>query len=99
MKGLNSVNEVPQKSGVNERNQVFHNISGIEKADSGEYEDAIREFTKAIGLNPMDEKSYFHRATLKVRLGDLEGARADFKMAENCCRYKTNQKFEEYPLL
>lgn len=99
MKGLNSVNEVPQKSGVNEGNQVFHNISGIEKADSGEYEDAIREFTKAIGLNPMDEKSYFHRATLKVRLGDLEGARADFKMAENCCRHKTNQKFEEYPLL
>ena len=99
MKGLNSVNEMPQKSGVNEGNQVFHNISGIEKADSGEYEDAIREFTKAIGLNPLDEKSYFHRATLKVRLGDLEGARADFKMAENCCRHKTNQKFEEYPLL
>ena len=99
MKGLNSVNDVSQKSGVNEGNQVFHKVSGIEKADSGEYEDAIREFTKAIGLNPMDEKSYFHRATLKVRLGDLEGARADFKMAENCCRHKTNQKFEEYPLL
>jgi Flp pilus assembly protein TadD len=99
MKGLNSVNEVPQKSGVNEGNQGFHNISGIEKADSGEYEDAIREFTKAIGLNPMDEKSYFHRATLKVRLGDLEGARADFKMAENCCHSKINLKYEEYPLL
>ncbi len=99
MKGINSVNEVHQKSGLNKGTQVFHNLSGIEKADSGEYEDAIREFTKAIGLNPMDEKSYFHRATLKVRIGDLEGARADFKMAENCCRNKTNQKFEEYPLL
>jgi len=99
MKGLNTVNEAHQKSGLNKGTQVFHNLSGIEKADSGEYEDAIREFTKAIGLNPMDEKSYFHRATLKVRLGDLEGARADFKMAENCCRHKTNQKFEEYPLL
>ena len=99
MKGINSVNEVHEKSDVNNGSQVFHNLSGIEKADSGEYEDAIREFTKAIGLNPMDEKSYFHRATLKVRLGDLGGARADFKMAENCCRHKTNQKFEEYPLL
>ena len=99
MKGLNSLNEVHQTSGVNKETQVFHNISGIEKADSGEYEDAIREFSKAIGLNPMDEKSYFHRATLKVRLGDLKGASADFKMAENCCRHKTNQKFEEYPLL
>jgi Flp pilus assembly protein TadD len=99
MKGINSINEVHEKSGVNKEAQIFHNLSGIEKADSGEYEDAIREFTKAIGLNPLDEKSYFHRATLKVRLGDLEGARADFKMAENCCRHKTNQKFEEYPLL
>ncbi len=99
MKGLNSSNELNQNSQENNGAQVFYNISGIEKADSGEYEDAIREFTKAIGLNPMDEKSYFHRATLKVRLGDLEGARADFKMAENCCRHKTNQKFEEYPLL
>ncbi len=99
MKGLNSINEVHQKSMADKGTHVFHNISGIEKADSGEYEDAIREFTKAIGLNPMDEKSYFHRATLKVRLGDLEGARADFKMAENCCRRKINPNYEEYPLL
>jgi Flp pilus assembly protein TadD len=98
MKGLNSINEVHQKSMENKVTQVVHNISGIEKADSGEYEDAIREFTKAIGLNPMDAKSYFHRATLKVRLGDLKGARADFKKAENCHR-KINPKFEEYPLL
>ena len=99
MKGLNSINELHQKSRENNGAQVFHNIAGIEKADRGEYEDAIREFTKAIGLDPMDEKSYFHRATLKVRLGDLEGARADFKMAENCCRSKINPNYEEYPLL
>ena len=99
MKGLNSSNELNQNSQENNGAQVFYNISGIEKADSGEYEDAIREFTKAIGLNPMDEKSYFHRATLKVRLGDLEGARADFKMAEICCHRKINPNYEEYPLL
>ena len=99
MKGLNSSNELNQNSQENNGAQVFHNISGIEKADSGEYEDAITEFTKAIGLNPMDEKSYFHRATLKVRLGDLEGARADCTMAENCCRRKINPKYDDYPLL
>ena len=99
MKGLNSNNELNQNSQENNGAQVFHNISGIEKADSREYEDAITEFTKAIGLNPMDEKSYFHRATLKVRLGDLEGARADFKMAEICCNRKINPKYDEYPLL
>jgi Flp pilus assembly protein TadD len=99
MKGLNSLNEVNQKSHADRVTNVFHNISGIEKADNGEYEDAIREFTKAIEFNPMDEKSYFHRATLKVRLGDLEGAREDFKMAEDYCHRKLNPKYEEYPLL
>ncbi len=99
MKGINSINELHQKSQENNGAQVIHNISGIEKADNGEYEDAIREFTKAIGLDPMDEKSYFHRATLKVRLGDLEGARVDFKMAEICCHRKINPNYEEYPLL
>lgn len=99
MDGLNSINEVHQDTGVNKKNQVLHNLSGIEKADKGEYEEAIKEFTKAIGLNPMDEKSYFHRATLKVRIGDLEGAREDFKMAEICCHRQNNSNYEKYPLL
>jgi Flp pilus assembly protein TadD len=98
MKGLNSVNEGHQKSGVNKGNQVFHNISGIEKADNREYEEAIREFTEAINMNPNDANSYFVRATLKVRIGDIEGARRDFKMSENC-PHKINPKYEEYPLL
>jgi Flp pilus assembly protein TadD len=98
MKGLNSVNEVHQKSGVNKETQVFHNISGIEKADNREYGDAIKEFTEAILINPNDANSYFVRATLKVRIGDIEGARRDFQMSENC-RSKINPKYEEYPLL
>jgi Flp pilus assembly protein TadD len=98
MNRSNSHNDLPQQSRLDIGSQVFHNISGIEKADSGEYEDAIREFTEAIGLNPMDAKSYFNRATLKVRIGDLEGAREDFKMAENCHR-NMKTKIEEYPLL
>ncbi|GMR25043.1 MAG: hypothetical protein BMS9Abin39_0318 [Ignavibacteria bacterium] len=98
MNRSNSHNDLPQQSQLDIGSQVFHNISGIEKADSGEYEDAIREFTEAIGLNPMDAKSYFNRATLKVRIGDLKGAREDFKMAENCHR-NMNSKIEEYPLL
>ena len=98
MKGLNSVNELHQKSRADKGTHDFHNISGIEKADNREYEDAIKEFTEAIRINPNDANSYFVRATLKVRIGDIEGARRDFKMSENC-RRKINPKFEEYPLL
>jgi len=98
MNRSNSPNDVIQQSQPDKEFQVLHNNSGIEKADSGEYEDAIKEFTEAIDLNPMDVKSYFHRATLKVRIGDLEGARADFKMAENC-HLKADTQVEDYPLL
>ncbi len=98
MNRMNPHNKLQPQSPFENNSQVFHNVSGIEKADSGEYEDAIREFTQAIGLNPMDAKSYFNRATLKVRIGDLEGAREDFKMAENY-HHKMDSKIEEYPLL
>lgn len=58
------------------------NIIGVEKADLGEIRQAIRYFTEAIELNPDDPKAYFNRATLLVKLGDIQGARADFMIAE-----------------
>jgi Flp pilus assembly protein TadD len=78
--------------------QVYHNMLGIEKADSGEYEDAINEFTKVLSQNPNDANAYFSRATLKVRIGDIEGARRDFKMSENC-RHNNKLELEKYPLI
>ena len=79
-------------------NQVFHNVSGVDKADKGRYEEASDEFTKAIELNAKDAEAYFNRATLKVRSGDLKGASLDFKMSENCHR-DSGFKFVNYPLL
>jgi tetratricopeptide (TPR) repeat protein len=57
------------------------NIIGVEKADLGAIEEAIRFFTEAIEINPDDPIAYFNRATLRVRIGDIQGARADFKFA------------------
>ncbi|RKY97772.1 MAG: hypothetical protein DRQ13_04270 [Ignavibacteriae bacterium] len=78
--------------------QVDHNMLGIKKADNGEYEDAIDEFTKVLSQNPNDVNAYFSRATLKVRIGDIEGARRDFEMSENC-HHNNKLALEEYPLL
>jgi len=83
---------------LKEQNQVLHNISGVEKADKGKYEDAFKAFTRAIELNPKDADAYFNRATLKVRNGDIKGASSDFKMSENCHR-DSGFKFVNYPLL
>ncbi len=98
MKENISGNELNQRLPLSKKTQIFHNIAGIKKSEMGEYEEAIQHFTKAIGLDPKNAISYFNRATLKVRIGDIEGARSDFKMSEYCHRNGGFQ-FEDYPLL
>lgn len=58
------------------------NIIGIEKADLGEIQVAISYFSEAIKLNPNDPIAYFNRATLLVKTGDIQEARADFNTAQ-----------------
>jgi Flp pilus assembly protein TadD len=60
------------------RSPIPLNIIGVEKVDMGELEMAIRYFTEAIEIDPDDPRAYFNRATLKIKLGDIQGARNDF---------------------
>jgi tetratricopeptide (TPR) repeat protein len=62
----------------------FYNIKGVKKSDEGKFKEALKLFTKAIGLEPKDSKSYFNRATVKIDSGDIQGARADFALSESC---------------
>jgi Flp pilus assembly protein TadD len=88
----------PQQSSVGKNGKNLNRLNIIEKADSGDYEGAINDCNEMIRLNPNDAKSYFARATFKVRLGDIDGARKDFKMSA-LCRGKGNTSFENYPLV
>lgn len=58
------------------------NIIGVEKADLGEIQAAIKIFSEAIKLNPNDPNAYFNRATMLVKIGDIQGARSDFNSAQ-----------------
>ena len=93
-----TTDKVKQPFRLNGVNQVFYNISGVEKADKGRYEDAFKAFTRAIELNAKDADAYFNLATLKVRIGDIKGASLDFKMSEKC-HHDSGFKFGNYPLL
>ena len=88
----------PEQIHLEKRNKVLNNILVIDKADNGNYEEAINDFDKIIRLDPNDASSYFARATLKVRLGDIEGARQDFKMSELCER-KEDTESKYYPIV
>ena len=53
-------------------------IKGIFMADEGNLKEALENFNKAIETNPNNQVAYFNRATIKIDLGDLEGAKNDF---------------------
>lgn len=60
--------------------------------------EAIKSISDVIESSPLNANAYFMRATLKVRAGDIEGARTDFRMSEACHR-SSSIKIPEYPLV
>ncbi len=92
----NSIYGLMQQNQFDKYTQGFGSISGVEKADSGEYDYAINEFTKVLSQNPKDANAYFSRATLKVHIGDIKGARRDFEMSEKC-HHENKLDLAEYP--
>jgi Tfp pilus assembly protein PilF len=53
-------------------------IKGINMADEGDLRKALENFNQAIEVDPTNHIAYFNRATIKVDLGDIEGAKNDF---------------------
>ncbi len=60
----------------------------------GKRKDAIKDYDKAIELNPKDHKVYNNRGIAKRKSGDIKGANADFAKAE-----ELNTEFEVPDLL
>ncbi|MEJ2193370.1 MAG: tetratricopeptide repeat protein [Ignavibacteriaceae bacterium] len=68
---------------LNKIHKLFYNAKGVKKADEGKFKEASDWFTQAIELAPDDSMSYFNRATVKMNIGDFQGARSDFKLSES----------------
>ena len=58
----------------------YHNM-GITKFNSGDFEGAIKDFNKAIQINPLNANPYLYRGYSKVNLGDVHGAIDDYSQA------------------
>lgn len=82
MKKLNLLKISAWQLRLNKINKLFYNIEGVKSADKGKYNEAAEYFTKAIDIAPNDSSSYFNRATVKLNLGDILGAKLDFASSE-----------------
>jgi len=72
-----------KKSNLNEIMKLIYNIEGVKRADKGDFGDALEFFSKAIKLPPKDSTSYFNRASLRMYMGDVKGAKSDIKKLES----------------
>jgi len=90
MSKLNYFNSSASEADI-EKIHLFYNINGVNNADNGKYDEALEFFNKAIKINPKDAVSYFNRASVKMHLGDIKGARLDFKKAE---KFKITDKYD-----
>jgi len=57
------------------------NKSGIRKLYSYKTEEALKDFDKAIELDPLFDQPYFYRGNIKYGLGDYNGALFDYNKA------------------
>ena len=58
------------------------------KRKLGLYQEAIADYTKAIGIDPKDFKSYSNRGLVKISLKDYQGVIDDITNAINTCSSK-----------
>ena len=53
-------------------------IQGVEKYEVGNYQGAIADYDKGIGINPQYANAYYNRGIAKYGLKDYQGAIADY---------------------
>ncbi|TFG93291.1 MAG: hypothetical protein E4G71_00675 [Candidatus Atribacteria bacterium] len=82
MKKFDPLNISARQLRLNKADKHFYNAKGVKKADGCKFKEAAEYFTKAIELMPKDYLSYFNRATVKINLGDIPGAKLDFALSE-----------------
>jgi len=73
-----------------------HFYSGVEKANSGDYQGAIEDYDKAIELNPKDAEAYYNRGLAKIGMGQKDSGCLDLSKARELGHSGAYQRIKEY---
>ena len=63
-----------------QESKISYNL-GIENFKNKEYEEAIKNFSRAIQYEPGFAKAYLNRGSVKTKINDYTGAIEDFNLA------------------
>ena len=96
--GIISANRKKRSATVYNNYKVFNKSIVDDNSVNNYFKTEIEKITEIIQINPGDFKLYFDRATMKIRAGDIEGARSDFRKAEQY-HQESDLEMEEFPLL
>ncbi|MBW4566183.1 MAG: tetratricopeptide repeat protein [Mojavia pulchra JT2-VF2] len=66
---------------MNPHDAIAYKNRGNARADIGDYEGAIDDYTQVIAINPHDANAYFNRGNARYDLGDHAGAIDDYTQA------------------
>ena len=70
--------------------------SGVKKGESGDWVGAIKDFSKAIELNPNYALAYYNRGAVKIRLGQKDNGCSDFSKASELNLNEANVAIQMY---
>ena len=63
------------------RDSAFFYNRGSDKAEKGDHDGAISDYTRAIEIDPQNDDAFFNRGNSKVELKDYYGAISDYTRA------------------
>jgi len=74
----------------------YYNLKGASNADEGKFDEAMKNFDKALELNPELSAALFNRATIKADIGDFKGAKEDFVKVREIELKRNEDLYENY---
>ena len=72
--------------------------AGVDKSRKGDFKEALKDFDRALQIDPNNADAYGNRCVARHKLGDKQGAIEDCQKASALYQLQENTKYHQYAL-